>query len=391
MSTVPSPYERQANFTSYEQSSPTLPKRGTDLDAEFNAVRTMANALLSRVSEIQRDDGKLANQSVHPDAFTSEALLLIGSNILPRGNWLTATVYNPRDLVAQGGLTYICLTQHLSGTFATDLSTGKWQAITYTQTASAVGFSPAGGLVSTNVQAAIVELSGIVGGKQATNANLTALAGLTLAANKLLYATGAGALAQADLTAFGRSITALADAAAARTLFDLIKGTAAGNVVVLDGSARLPAVNGSLLTNVTPANGTVGEAQLAATLNLSAKTLTLPAANTPAFVNEYVSAEQTISNAGTGTLAHGLGAIPKLVQIRLVCKTAELGYSIGDEIVWGTFFQAQDRGLTVAVDATNIVYRYAAQATPFSYLNKTTGASSALTNGNWRVVVRAWK
>lgn len=390
MSTVPSPYERQANFTSYEQSSPTLPKRGTDLDAEFNAVRTMANALLSRVSEIQRDDGRLANQSVHPDAFTSEALLLIGSNILPRGNWLTTTVYNPRDFVTQGGLTYVCLVQHLSGTFSTDLSTGKWQAITYTQTASAVGFSPAGGLVSTNVQAAIVELSGIVGGKQASNANLTALAGLTLAANKLLYATGAGALAQADLTAFGRSITALADAAAARTLFELVKGTSAGNVVVLDGSARLPAVNGSLLTNVTPANATVGEAQLAATLNLSSKTLTLPAANTPALVPSYTSAEQTISNAGTGTLTHGLGSIPKLVQLRLVCKTAENGYSIGDEILWGTAFSGADRGVSITLSATEIIYRYLNNTTPFNCPNKTTGAMANLTNGNWRLVVRAW-
>lgn len=390
MSTAPNPYERQANFTSFEQSSPTLPKRGTDLDAEFNAVRTLANALLSRLSEIQRDDGRLGNATVTPDSFTGESLTLIGTDIMPRGNWLTATVYNLRDLVNQSGVTYCCLTEHVAGVFATDLAAGKWQALTTSLNADDIGFSPAGGLLSTDVQAAIVELAGTVAGKQASNANLSAFAALTLAANKLLYATGAGALALADLTAFGRSITALADAAAARTLFELVKGTSAGNVVVLDGSARLPAVDGRNLTNVTPGNATVGETQMAATLNLSSKTITLPTANTPALVPSYTSAEQTISNAGTGTLTHGLGSMPKLVQLRLVCKTAEAGYSIGDEILWGTANIGNDRGVSISMSATEIAYRYVNVASPFSYPNKTTGALTTLTNANWRLVVRAW-
>ena len=60
---------------------------------------------------------------------------------------------------------------------------------------------------------------------QAGSANLSALSGLTGAANKAPYFTAAGAMAVYDLTVFGRSFSAAADAAAGRTLLGL--GTAA--------------------------------------------------------------------------------------------------------------------------------------------------------------------
>lgn len=60
---------------------------------------------------------------------------------------------------------------------------------------------------------------------QAANANLTALAGQTGAADNVSYWTAAATLALAALTAFGRSLIAAADAAGVRTLLGL--GTAA--------------------------------------------------------------------------------------------------------------------------------------------------------------------
>lgn len=60
---------------------------------------------------------------------------------------------------------------------------------------------------------------------QAGSANLSALSGLTGAANKAPYFTAAGAMAVYDLTVFGRSFAAAADQAAGRTLLGL--GTAA--------------------------------------------------------------------------------------------------------------------------------------------------------------------
>jgi len=53
---------------------------------------------------------------------------------------------------------------------------------------------------------------------QAADATLTAMAGVTTAANKIIYFTGADAAAAADLSAFGRSVIAGADAAAVNAL-----------------------------------------------------------------------------------------------------------------------------------------------------------------------------
>ena len=91
---------------------------------------------------------------------------------------------------------------------------------------------------------------------QAYDAGLASIAGLTTAANKVIYTTASDTYAVADFTAFGRSLVDDADAAAARTTLGLgtaatqTVGTSANNVVQLDGSARLPAVDGSQLTNI---------------------------------------------------------------------------------------------------------------------------------------------
>jgi hypothetical protein len=91
---------------------------------------------------------------------------------------------------------------------------------------------------------------------QAYDAGLASIAGLTTAADKVIYTTGSDTYAVTSFTAFGRSLVDDADAAAARTTLGLgtaatqTVGTSANNVVQLDGSARLPAVDGSQLTNI---------------------------------------------------------------------------------------------------------------------------------------------
>ena len=92
---------------------------------------------------------------------------------------------------------------------------------------------------------------------QPLDADLTAIAALVSAADRLPYFTGSGTAALATFTAAGRTLVAGVDAAAQRTSLalgtaaTLNVGTAANNVVQLNGSAQLPAVDGSLLTGVS--------------------------------------------------------------------------------------------------------------------------------------------
>lgn len=82
---------------------------------------------------------------------------------------------------------------------------------------------------------------------QQSNANLTAISGLTSAANKLPYFTGNGTAATTDLTSFGRSLIDDADAAAARLTLGLgsIATQNSNSITVTGGSISGASISGS--------------------------------------------------------------------------------------------------------------------------------------------------
>lgn len=109
------------------------------------------------------------------------------------------------------------------------------------------------------------------------------------------------------------------------------------------------------------------------------------------FSKSFESSQQTITAGGTLTLAHGLAGRPKLVWAVLQCTTANLNYSIGDEVPYGPFNDydgSNSRGIGLYLaDTSNIGVRFASDA--ISVINKSTGVLSNITTSSWRLVVRA--
>lgn len=130
MSAVPPPYVRQATFTNFQTAD--APTVGIDLEAEFNKLKQVTDADQARLAEIQRDDGRLRNESVHPDALSqgTRALVLVQDHEI-KGAWATGLIYDQGDVViSPTGGTYMAASDHVAGaTFAVDLAASKWLAL----------------------------------------------------------------------------------------------------------------------------------------------------------------------------------------------------------------------------------------------------------------------
>ena len=123
----PRTYTQTTTFTDHSTVAPNDPHSGSDLDVEFVELKQTLDDLNTNIALIQRDDGKLNNQSVHKDSFDQDALALVGasgSGFTPRGDWAATTAYVAGDLVTNNAASYLTVTAHTSGaSFAGDLST----------------------------------------------------------------------------------------------------------------------------------------------------------------------------------------------------------------------------------------------------------------------------
>jgi len=115
-----------------------------------------------------------------------------------------------------------------------------------------------------------------------------------------------------------------------------------------------------------------------------------PAAIKPAFTQNYTSSQTAIGTSMT--FAHGLGTVPKLIQVYGVCVSADAGYSVGDKVLFNNAsaaFSANSTGLSVAKDATNVVVTVGVTRAQM-LINAADGTLDYITNADWKMVVEAW-
>jgi microcystin-dependent protein len=185
-----------------------------------------ANTTLSTSNSGSGDDEASSNTIKLTGTLTANRNIVVPSYA---GKWI---FWN----ATTGGYSLVVKTS--AGTGVT-LANGKIQGI-FSDASETYAFTPP------------ISSAGVI----ALDTELDAIAGLTSAADRLPYYTGSGTAALATFTAAGRALVDDADASAQRTTLGLGTsavldvGTTASKVVQLNGSAQLPAVDGSLLTNL---------------------------------------------------------------------------------------------------------------------------------------------
>lgn len=127
------------------------------VDAELAAIALSIAAIRANLARIQRDDGGIKDATVELWCLSAPARIALQLDFTPRGHWEAAAEYAANDLVDEGGVSYLCVTAHTAGVFATDYAAGLWQVITGATPASGVAFTSPTPMTATDVQAAIEE------------------------------------------------------------------------------------------------------------------------------------------------------------------------------------------------------------------------------------------
>jgi hypothetical protein len=97
-------------------------------------------------------------------------------------------------------------------------------------------------------------------------------------------------------------------------------------------------------------------------------------------IEKYSVTGQTVTADTTLTKAHGLTGKPDLIVCKLVCGTADLGYSAGEEVHYDGWDNTGDKGITRWADATNVVIE---QGNQMELISQTSQNIENITNGSW--------
>lgn len=157
---------------------------------------------------------------------------------------------------------------------------------------------------------------------------------------------------------------------------------AAGLLYFVRFAGALTLTNGAGLVTQTGSNITTAAGDTCILRSTAANTVEVLAYTSPKVSS--VSGEITITSNAIHTFTHGLGKIPTNVRLVTRCKTAELGYSVGDEIEFSTYYWTGNGSLNVASSSTATTVTLNGN---LGAVHKTSATGIAsMTHSNWRFV-----
>jgi len=124
----PPVYEKIGAYEDHSTATPNTPHLGTNLDADFLALKATTDALIANQSKIQSANGSIKSGAVDPDSLSTEtrALIVSADGWTPKGGWAATTSYLVGDVVTYLGRGYVCHTTHTSGS---SFDTSKFTAL----------------------------------------------------------------------------------------------------------------------------------------------------------------------------------------------------------------------------------------------------------------------
>lgn len=102
---------------------------------------------------------------------------------------------------------------------------------------------------------------------------------------------------------------------------------------------------------------------------------------------DFTSSEIALTTSTNHSAAHGLGAEPKNFMAVARCKTADIGFSVGDVVILGSSDNGAGVECQVYCNATNVYFTL--DAGGIVLVNPSTFANSAITLASWKLELRA--
>lgn len=387
---------------------PTITTLGTNqkysastLNSNFTALRNWFDNVLGLGGDSESNntitgDVDFNGNQIKNAVLRDSAIIGTINGVNWTGAWITATVYAAMDLVFQNGNAYICLISHTAGTFATDLAALKWEIFAKKGSTG----SGSGDLIASNDLSDVDDAPTALGNLAAAG---TALANIFTGACKFLFSAATGVLIIGRSDTHGDAVNAgiLAfqgkDDGGSDNVYARIRGFANQDAAgTTQGWFVFETPNGGVImsrwnlgTQIWSENVT-GGAKGNGTINCEdyyKKGNLLP------IQTIFESSAASVVAGAESTNPHGLGVIPKVVQLFLKCTKVGgvLGYSENDLVLVSNANAAgSGRGYSTRIDITNIITRFGIDANPILLVHATTGAIASTAVADWDFLVRAF-